>query len=168
MTGQEQVTATAEAVTWVIEADDTWMTFVGPGAVELIQRTIAFVPRPAGDTVGAWKIPTCLAVPVLKAALAGGVELLSIRALDGTDGVLRYEVGRNGEVYVLPPIPQDAPDPVREGLERLAEVVRTDLCRCGSMARVDPQRRVHDVRHDSSCPAMDSNLRRALIAWLGN
>ena len=81
-------------------------------------------------------------------------------------------------LFVVPIIPDGAPEPVREGIarRRLATIVGT--CPCGARRprlsrqqhRQIERERFHgrlDVAHEPGCPATDDRLAAAIRAWIG-
>ena len=80
--------------------------------------------------------------------------------------------------YLLPIVPDDAPEQIREGLVRRRLAVLTDACPCGGKS--SPQNRAARRRlaktrrgqvaylafeHEPTCPAGDDVLVDAIKAW---
>ncbi len=79
--------------------------------------------------------------------------------------------------YVLPSIPDDAPEDVREGLARRRISAVQGRCPCGAVVTMpNRQQRRHAARtrtslrilveHEDACPAVDRMLEAALGRWV--
>ena len=79
-------------------------------------------------------------------------------------------------LFVLPSIPDDAPDEIREGIARRRVVSVTGQCPCGARL-VLPNRAARRaakrsgcvlhfaVEHEDDCPAVDSTLLARIREW---
>jgi hypothetical protein len=81
-------------------------------------------------------------------------------------------IGTATVVAILPVIPDDAPDPVREGLARRRIAIVEGRCPCGvriDFSTVTPGDVVQSMPlpHRDHCPARDRHVRRALKRWKG-
>lgn len=72
---------------------------------------------------------------------------------------------------LVPQIPDDAPDNVREGLARRRLALTEGRCPCGVRTALpapqDGSLEVVGLEHRDHCPAVTKNLRRALRKWRG-
>jgi hypothetical protein len=84
-------------------------------------------------------------------------------------------------VLLLPTIPDDAPDEIREGIARRRIVMTTGTCPCGGemvgpnraqRRRMERDKRNGDpgvwqvrIEHDDDCPALDATLYAAIRRW---
>ena len=82
---------------------------------------------------------------------------------------------------LLPVIPDDAPDEIREGIARRRLVMTTGTCPCGGTLtgpnraqrrRMERDRRDGDpgvwqvtIAHEDACPALDDTLYAAIRRW---
>jgi hypothetical protein len=89
-------------------------------------------------------------------------QLRAITLPDGTHAAV---------LDVVPP--EDAPHAVREGFARRALVNGGDVCPCGArLVWPNPDARRHSritpvaIEHENDCPAVDTNLARAMDTWL--
>ena len=94
---------------------------------------------------------------------------------NGTEAVIADLPGIGRTCFVIPTIPDGAPDDVREGIARRRLVYLADdhRCPCGAIW-VLPNRRqrrqgiaVRAVVHTPGCPASDNRLDAALRRWQG-
>ena len=80
-----------------------------------------------------------------------------------------FDVGTVRAMALLPIIPDDAPDPVREGIARRRIATIEGRCPCGiafDYSRIPLGTVTHrTVEHRGHCPAIDRNVRRALRRW---
>jgi hypothetical protein len=78
--------------------------------------------------------------------------------------------------YLLPVIPDDAPQQVREGIARRRLAALEDRCPCGGRSPLNRATRRWLARqrgkvaylgfaHETSCPAIDDTLVEAIRAW---
>lgn len=78
--------------------------------------------------------------------------------------------------YLLPDVPADAPELIREGIARRRITATTGRCPCGAQLRNRAQRRADkrrharrivetDAVHATNCPAADDVLVPLLRAW---
>lgn len=103
------------------------------------------------------------------------------RAL-ATEHIVREHADGNRILYVVPVVPDDAPDTIREGLARRRVATIHGTCPCGesTITLSRQQRRARQRRavkrqanviygafeHTTDCPAADHRLVPLLRAWL--
>lgn len=80
-----------------------------------------------------------------------------------------FDVGTVRAMALLPVIPDDAPDPVREGIARRRIATIEGRCPCGvgvDYSQIPRGAVTHrTVNHRDHCPAITRNVRRALRRW---
>lgn len=93
---------------------------------------------------------------------------------DGAEAVVADVPGVGRVCFVIPTIPDGAPDDVREGIARRRLVYLADnhQCPCGAKW-VLPNRRQRragrrtavNIVHEPGCPASDARLDAAILRW---
>lgn len=94
------------------------------------------------------------------------------------DEMMIGDVGGLRTLFVVPIIPDDAPDHIREGIARRRLVTLTGICPCGArrpklsrqQRRAIERGRFHgslNFVHENDCSASDETLIPALRAWVG-
>jgi hypothetical protein len=80
-----------------------------------------------------------------------------------------FTIGTATATAILPVIPDDAPDPVREGIARRRITTIEGRCPCGlrvDFSTVTPGVvQAMPLPHRDHCPARDRHIRRALKRW---
>lgn len=147
---------------WTAISDPTWTRIQGPDVVDVAFQS-GLVPRPVSGLPETWLAPTCLVPRTLVRAAREGIEVRLEQPWSGLEVV----TSRLGGKVLCPVVPETAPDRVREGVLRLRVTAQGSPCPCGAATTVDAVGRSVVTRHGDGCPAEESALRRAAIAWLG-
>lgn len=156
-----------EARRWQVMSNPTW-TVIGGERVEQVAYASLLVPRPAPDEPGLWMVPTALVSPMLLAAEKRfGIAVEFEAPSTGDPEGLELVTNHLGKHVLCPVDDPTAPEAVREGVRRQRMTKEGRPCPCGVPTTVDLDARRVTTMHDPTCPAWDSNLRAAVIAWLG-
>ena len=101
----------------------------------------------------------------------------TIITLDNGEDVVVRKMGGQQVVLVLPNVPSDAPEDVREGFTRRRHTMITGRCVCGATfnmpsraARRRARKTGNEItstyaQHENDCPARDSIILEAIARW---